>query len=211
MANALAKAVDTGAQAPVRGGQCGGSRGGGHRGGGQAGHNRATESAPIYEEGNESGAEEAWLGTDWVLSDDDGRTPRCTSGDGAGPSHSVDHQGTVPAHTTYHGASTDYKGPPRMLPPVFSGSAHDGGCIFVPTPGMPTPPLVHVDPTMSAPSQTPHEKAVQIEQIPVEDIESVEALRRSRHPRAHALNCGTGDGMYFVYTSHLLELLLLCI
>ena len=76
---------------------------------------------------------------------------------------------------------------------------------------MPTPPLVHVDPTMLAPSQTPHGEAVQIEHIPAKDIEPVEALRRSRRPRAHAPDCGTGDGMYFVYTSHLLELLLLCI
>ena len=75
MANALAKAVDIDTQAPVRGRQRGGSCGGGHRGGGQAGRGRTTESGPIYEEGNESGAEEAWLGTDWVLSDDDGRTP----------------------------------------------------------------------------------------------------------------------------------------
>ena len=211
LVNALAEVVDIGTQAPVRGGQRGGSRGGGHRGGGQAGRSRTTELGPIYEEGNESGAEEAWVGTDWVLSDDDGRTPRCTSGDGTGPSHSVDHQGTVPAHTTSHGASTDYEGPPCMSPPVFSGSAHDGGCIFVPTPGMPTPPLVHVDPTMLASSQTPYGEAVQIEQIPAEDIEPVEALRRLRRPRAHAPDCGTGDGMYFVYTSHLLELLLLCI
>ena len=95
LANALAEAVDIGTQAPVRGGQRGGSRGGGHRGGGEVGRSRTTELGPIYEEGNESGAEEAWVGTDWVLSDDDGRTLRCTSGDGAGPSHSVDHQGTV--------------------------------------------------------------------------------------------------------------------
>ncbi|XP_050248874.1 protein argonaute 1-like [Quercus robur] len=167
LANALAEAVDIDTQAPVRGGQCGGSRGGGHRGGGQAGRSRTNESAPIYEEGNEEVVEEAWLGTDW---------------------------GTVPAHTTSYGASTDFEGPPRMSPPVFSGSAHDGGCIFVPTPGMPTPPLVHVDPTMSAPSQTAHGEAVQIEQIPAEDIEPVEALRRSRRPRAHAPDCGTGDG-----------------
>ena len=163
LANALAEVVDIGTQTPVRGGQRGGSRGGGRRGGGQAGRSRTTELGPIYEEGNESGAEEAWVGTDWVLSDDDSRTPRCTSGDGAGPSHSVDHQGTFPAHTTSHGASTDYKGPPRISPPIFSGSAHDGGCIFVPTPGMPTPPLVHVDPTMLASSQTPHGEAIQIE------------------------------------------------
>ena len=98
-----------------------------------------------------------------------------------------------------------------MSSPIFSGSAHDGGCIFVPTPSMPTPPLVHVEPTMSTSSPTPHEEAVQIKQIPVEDIEPVVGLRRSRHPPMHAPNYGTGDGMYFVYTSHLLELLILCI
>ena len=98
-----------------------------------------------------------------------------------------------------------------MSPLVFSGSGHDGGCIFVPTPGIPTPPLVHVDPTMLASSQTPHEEAVQIEQISAEAIEPVEGLQRLRRPRAHAPDCGTGDGMYFFYTSHLLELLILCI
>ena len=98
-----------------------------------------------------------------------------------------------------------------MSPPVFSGSGHDGGCIFVPTPGMPTPPLVHVEPTMPTSSPTPHEEAVQIEQIPAEDIEPVVGLRRSRRPPTHAPNCGTGDGMYFIYISHLLELLILCI
>ena len=95
LANALAEAVDIGTQAPVRGGQRGGSRGGGHRRGGQVGRGRTTESGPIYEVRNESGVEEAWLGTDWVLSDDGDRTSQCTSSDGAGPSHSIGHQGTV--------------------------------------------------------------------------------------------------------------------
>ena len=159
------------------------------------------------------GAEESWLETDWVLSDDDGRTSRCTSDAGAGPSHTASHEDTVPAHTMARGASTDYEDPPRMSPPVFSESAYDGGCIFVPTPGMPTPPLVHVEPTMptSSPTPPPHEEAVQMEQIPTEDSEPVVGLRRSQCPPAHAPNCGTGDGMYFVYTSHLLELLILCI
>ena len=98
-----------------------------------------------------------------------------------------------------------------MSSPVFSGSAHDGGCIFVPTPSMPTPPLVHVEPTMSTSSPTPHKEAAQIEQILAEDIEPVVGLRRSQRPLAHAPNCGTGDGMYFVYISHLLKLLILCI
>ena len=98
---------------------------------------------------------------------------------GTGPSHTAGYEDTVPDQTTARGASTDYEDPPRMSPPVFSGSAHDGGCIFVPTPGMPTPPLVYVEPTMSTSSPTPHEEAVQIEQIPAEDIEPVVGLRRS--------------------------------
>ena len=157
------------------------------------------------------GAEESWLDTDWVLSDDDGRTPRCTSDAGAGPSHTAGHEDTVPAQTTARCASTDYEDPPRMSPLVFNGSAHDGGCIFVPTPSMPTPPLVHVEPTMPTSSPTPHEEAIQIKQIPTEDIEPVVGLQRSRRLPEHAPNCGTGDGMYFVYTSHLLKLLILCI
>ena len=66
---------------------------------------------------------------------------------------------------------------------------------------------------MATSSPTPNEEQipiVQIEQIPAEDIELMEGLWRSRCPRAHAPNCGTGDGMYSHYTSHLLELLILC-
>ena len=93
-----------------------------------------------------------------------------------------------------------------MSPPVFSVFAHDDKCIFIPTPGMPTPPLMHVEPIMSTSSPTPHEEAVQIEQIPAEDIELVVGLRRSRRPPTYALDYRTSDGMYFVYTSHLLEI-----
>nr|POE71583.1 60s ribosomal protein l18a-like protein [Quercus suber] len=154
----------------------------------------STEPDPISDEGDDSGAEESWLGTDWVLSDNGGRTPRCMPDAGTGPSHTAGHEGTFLAQTTSCGASTDYEDPPCMSPSVFSGSAHDGGCIFVPTPGMPTPPLVHVEPTMATSSPTPHEEAVQIEQIPAEDIEPVEAFRRSRSPPTHAPDCGIGDG-----------------
>ncbi|KAL0002076.1 hypothetical protein SO802_015857 [Lithocarpus litseifolius] len=211
LADALTEASDIGTQSPGRGGQSGGSRGGGRRGGGLAGRIRMTKSDPIYEEGDDSGAKESWLGTDWVLSDDGGRTPRCTSSTGAGPSHTVGHEDTVPAQTTSRGASTDYEDPPHLSPSVFGGSAHNGGCIFVPTPSMPTPPLVHVDPTMATSSPTPHEKVVQIEQLPAEDIEPMEGLRRLRCPPAYAPDCRTDDCMYFDYTSHLLELLILCI
>ena len=75
LANAIAEAANIGPQAPSHGGRSGGSRGGGRRGGGRAGCGRTTEPDPIYEEGDDSGVEGSWLGTDWVLFDDDGRTP----------------------------------------------------------------------------------------------------------------------------------------
>ena len=210
LANVLAKVANIGPQAPVHSERSGGSRKGGRRGGVRAGYGRTTEPDPIYEEGDDLGAEESWLDIDWVLSDDDGRTPRCTFDAGVGPSHTASHEETISTQTTARGASMDYEDPHRMSL-VFSGSVHDGGCIFVPTPGMPTPPLVHMEPTIPTSSPTPHEEAIQIEQIPSEDIEPVVGLRRSRRPPAHAPNYGTDDGMYFVYTSYLLELLILCI
>ena len=97
LANALTEAANIGPQAPVHSGRSGGSRGGGRRGGVRAGHGRTTEPDPIYEEGDDSGAEESWLGTDWVLSDDDSRTPQCTSDAGTRPSHTAGHEDTVPA------------------------------------------------------------------------------------------------------------------
>nr|POF02314.1 hypothetical protein CFP56_70603 [Quercus suber] len=133
------EAFHIGTQALSHDGQSGGSHRGGCRGGGRAGRGRTTEPDPIYEEGDDSGAKKSWLGTDWVLSNDGGRTSRWTSSASAGPSHSASHEGTILAQTTSYGASMDYKDPPPMLPPVFSGSTHDGGCIFVPTPGMPSP------------------------------------------------------------------------
>ena len=155
LVDALAEAFDIGTQASSHGGQSGGSQRGGRRGGGRAGHARTVELDPIYEEGDDSGAKESWLGIDWVLFDDGGRTPRCTSGVGVGPSHTADHEDTVPAQTMSRGASIDYEDPSRMSPPIFSGSTYDGGCIFVPIPGMATPPLVHADPTMATSSPTP--------------------------------------------------------
>ena len=97
LADALAEASDIGTQASSRSGWSGGSRGGGRHGGGRAGHGRMTELDPIYEEGDDSGAEESWLAGDWVLFGNGGRTPRCTSDGGAGPSHIAGHEDTVPA------------------------------------------------------------------------------------------------------------------
>ena len=75
LVDALAKASNIGTQAPGRGEQRGGSRVGGHRGRGRASRGHTTELNPIYEERDDSGAEELWLGTDWVLFDGGGRTP----------------------------------------------------------------------------------------------------------------------------------------
>ena len=75
LANALAKVADIGTQAPGHGERSGGSQGVGRHGGGQGGCSRTTEPDPIYEEGDDLGAEESWLGTDWLLSDNSGRTP----------------------------------------------------------------------------------------------------------------------------------------
>nr|POE81651.1 hypothetical protein CFP56_28115 [Quercus suber] len=99
-----------------RGRRSDGSRGGQRHGGVRAGPECVTGSKPIYEEGDKSGVEESWPQGDWVFSDD-GAEPSHTTGDAAGPSH-----------TMSYGASQEYKAPqqsPRMLPPVFSGSAHD--------------------------------------------------------------------------------------
>ena len=97
MANALVEAANIGPQALVHSGRSGRSRGGGRHGGVRAGRGRTTEPNPIYEEGDDLGAEESWLGTNWVLSDDDDRTLRCTSNAGTGPSHTAGHEDTVPA------------------------------------------------------------------------------------------------------------------
>ena len=163
LVDALAKESDIGTQASGCSGRSDGSQGCGCRGGGQVGCGLTTELKPIYEEGDYSSAEESWLEGDWVLSDGDGGTPRCTSGAGAGPSHTIDHEDIVPTQTMSHGASMDYEDPSCISPLVFSGSAHGGGFIFVPTPGIPTPPLVHVEPTVGTSFPTPHEEAIQIE------------------------------------------------
>ena len=44
--------------------------------------------------------------------------------------------------------------------------------------GMPTLPVVHMESTMPTSSPTPHEEAIQIEQIPAKDIEPVVGLWR---------------------------------
>nr|POE85728.1 hypothetical protein CFP56_07188 [Quercus suber] len=72
------------------------------------------------------------------------------------------------------------------------GSAHKGGCIFVPTPGRPTPPIVQAEPTQEPSLPNPDEPAVQIEQIRSENIEPVYGLRRSLRTDIHSPSCQTG-------------------
>ena len=113
LADAFVEAFDIGTQALGHDGQNGVSQGGGRHGGGRAGRGCTTKPDPIYEEGDDSGAEESWLGIDWVLSDDGGRTPRCMSSAGARLSHTTGHEDTVLAQTSSHGTSTDYEDPSR--------------------------------------------------------------------------------------------------
>nr|POF18401.1 hypothetical protein CFP56_49359 [Quercus suber] len=81
LVNALVEAADIDTQAPGRSRRSGGSRGGRRRGGGCAGPGCATEPEPIYEEGDELGAEaeESWFQGDWVY----------TTDDAVGPSHTL--------------------------------------------------------------------------------------------------------------------------
>ena len=58
LVDALVEASDVGTQALGRGGQSGGSQRHGCRGGGRVGCGRTTEPEPIYEEGDDLGAEE---------------------------------------------------------------------------------------------------------------------------------------------------------
>ena len=59
LANALAEAANIGPQAPVHSGRSGGSRGGGRHGDVQVSRGRTTKPDPIYEEGDDLGAEES--------------------------------------------------------------------------------------------------------------------------------------------------------
>ena len=71
---------------------------------------------------------------------------RCMSDAIAGPSHPVSHVDSA-EHTSYAQAGPQSPVPTWLSPLLFSGSAHDGGYIFVPTPGRPTPLIVQAEPT----------------------------------------------------------------
>nr|POE96377.1 hypothetical protein CFP56_53950 [Quercus suber] len=87
--------------------------------------------------------------------------------------------------------------PTPLSPPLFNGSAHEGGCIFVPTLGRLTPPVVQAEPTQEPSLPNPNEPAAQIEQIRSENIEPVHGLRRSLCTDIHPPGCGTSDDVHF--------------
>ncbi|KAL0000263.1 hypothetical protein SO802_019865 [Lithocarpus litseifolius] len=70
----------------------------------------------------------------WDMYTDGTESSQCTPDAAAGPSHPVGHDDSA-EHTSC--AQTDPWSPSPTLPspPLFSGSAHEGGCIFIPTPG----------------------------------------------------------------------------
>ena len=106
-------------------------------------------------------------------------------------------------HTSCAKAGPQSPPPTQLSPPLFGGSTHDGGCIFVPTPGQPTPPIVQAEPTQDPSLPNPDEPATQIEQIQSENIEPVHGLRRSLRTDIHTPGCGTGDGKYHDLWKHL--------
>ena len=86
--------------------------------------------------------------------------------------------------------------PTQLSPPLFTNSTHDNGCIFVPTPGRPTPPVVQAKPTQDLSLPNPNKSAAQVEQIRSENIVPVHGLRRSLRTNIDPLGCGTSDGKH---------------
>uniref|UniRef100_A0A7N2N0E0 Uncharacterized protein n=1 Tax=Quercus lobata TaxID=97700 RepID=A0A7N2N0E0_QUELO len=113
--------------------------------------------------------------------------------DGAGSSRCTPNATQRPSDAQ---ASPRSPPPTRLSPPLFIGSAHDGGCIFVPTPGQPTPPIVQAEPTQDPSLPNPDESTTQIKQIQSENIVLVHGLRRSLRTNIHPPGHGTGDSKY---------------
>ena len=128
---------------------------------------------------------------------------RCMSDATAQASHPVGHDDSA-EHTSHAQARPQSPLPTPLSPPLFSGSTHEGGCIFVPTPGRPTPPVVQAEPTQEPPLPNPYEPAAQIEQIRSENIEPVYGLQRSLRTDIHPPDCGTGHGKYHAFPCYLL-------
>ena len=100
---------------------------------------------------------------------------RCTSYVVAQPSHLAGHDNSA-EHISCAQAGPRSPPPTQLSPPLFGGSAHDSGCIFVPTPGRPIPPVVQAEPTQDPSLPNLDEPAAQIEQIQSENIVLVHEL-----------------------------------
>nr|POF08266.1 hypothetical protein CFP56_55666 [Quercus suber] len=102
----------------------------------------------------------------WGMYMDGVGSSRCTSDAVAQPSHPAGHDDS--AELTSCAQAGPY------------GSAHDGGCIFVPTPSRSTPPIVQAEPTQDPSFPNPDEPVAQIEQIQSENIGQVRQDRQSQ-------------------------------
>nr|POF11859.1 hypothetical protein CFP56_41008 [Quercus suber] len=83
---------------------------------------------------------------DWGMYMDGTGSLQCMFDDAAQPSHLTGHD-VFAERTSYAQAGPRSPPPSQLSPPLFSGFVDDGGCIFVPTPGRPTPPVVQAEPT----------------------------------------------------------------
>ncbi|KAK7823317.1 serine/threonine-protein phosphatase 7 long form like protein [Quercus suber] len=151
--NVRAMASEASTHATSRGGRGGGSRGRG-RSGGRGGRGGGPD---IHIDDLDDEALEA----DWDTYMDGAGSSRCTSDATAQASHPVGHDDNA-EHTSHAQARPRSPLPTPLSPPLFSGSAHEGGCIFVPTPGLPTPPVVQAKPTQEPSLSNLDEPAAQI-------------------------------------------------
>nr|POF06486.1 hypothetical protein CFP56_27898 [Quercus suber] len=130
--NAHAMASEATIQATSHGGR-GGGFGGCGRSRGRGGHGGGPD--------DEDDLDDEALEADWDTYMDSVGSSRCMSDATAQASHPVGHDDSA-EHTSHAQAHPRSPLPTLLSPPLFSGFTHKGGCIFVSTPGRPTPPVV---------------------------------------------------------------------
>ena len=145
---------------------------------------------------------------DWDMYMDGARSSRCISNAAARPSHPIGHDDSA-EHTSHAQARPQSPLSTRLSPPLFSGSAHKGGYIFVPTPSRLTPPVVQANPTQEPSLPNPDKPTAQIDQIRSENIEPVHGLRRSLRTDIHPPCCRTGDGKYHAFLVNFFQIYLI--
>ena len=139
---------------------------------------------------------------DWGMYMDGAGSSRCMSDAAAQPSHHASHDDSA-KHTSCAQAGLQSPPPTWLSPPLLGGSAHNGGSIFVPTPGRLTLPVVQAEPTQDPSLPNPDEPTAQIEQIQSENIVPVHGLQRSLCTDIHPPGYGTDDGKYHDLWKHL--------